>query len=215
MNQKLVSAALLIATISFSQLANAFYTFQETGDLLAPDRYAVGTELQFRTSNGSGVNILGRVDGGFSDEWNYRGFIGLGDTDFQVGGHLKWVPFPDFEKQPAIGVTFGGHIASYAVGDRGSKTEFALRTMPFISKSYEAEVGQFTPYASLPLGLRTYDEETDATVQLALGTRFIHPEMLGAHYFAEVGFNLDNVFAYISVGANFPLNDEYLIDLWP
>lgn len=213
--KQLSASFLFAATLLGGLSAQAFYTFQETGDLLAPDRYAVGTELQFRTSNGSGVNILGRVDGGFSDEWNYRGFIGLGDTDFQAGGHMKWVPFPDYENQPAIGFTFGGHIASYAHDNRGSNTEFAIRTMPFVSKSYEAELGQFTPYAALPLGLRTYDEETDATVQMVLGSRFIHPEMLGAHYFAEIGFNLDNVFAYISLGASFPLNDEYLIDLWP
>lgn len=195
--------------------AYSYYTFQDTGDLLAPDRYAVGAELQFRTSNGSGTNLTGRFDGGLNDEWNYRVYAGLGDVDFHAGGYFKWVPIPDYQSQPAMGITFGGLLATYSAGNSGSKTEFAFRTNPFISKSYEASFGQLTPYAALPIGLSTYDGDTDATLQLALGSRLIHEEMLGAHYFGEVGFNLDNAFAYISVGVTMPLNEEYLIDLWP
>lgn len=209
-----ISAAIVSLLLSSVQ-SFAYYTFQDTGDLLAPGRYAVGTELQFKTSKGSGMNIMGRFDGAINDEWNYRGYVGLGDTDFLAGGYAKWVPYPDYDRQPAIGITLGGLLASYSEPGVGSNTEFAARATPFISKSFEAELGQFTPYAALPFGVRTYDGESDSTLQLTLGTRFIHPEMLGAHYFAEVGFDLDNTFAYISLGATFPLNEDYLIELWP
>lgn len=215
MNKWMYQVAVSVGLMIFSGQSFAYYTFQETGDLLAPGRYAVGGELQFQTSKRSGVNILGRFDGAISDEMNYRGFVGLGDVDFQAGGYVKWVPFPDFEKQPAIGITLGGLVASYTVPQKGSNTEFSLRATPFISKSFDAELGQFTPYAALPVGARTYDGDSDGTLQLIVGNRFIHPEMLGAHFFGEVGFDFDNTFGFISVGATFPLNEDNLIELWP
>ncbi len=203
--------SLVIFLVSvLSAPAFAYYTFQDTGSLLAPGQYAVGGELQFRTSDDSGVNILGRFDGGWRDDLNYRAIVGFGDTDFQAGGFVKWVPIPDYDNQPAIGLSVGGLLATYE-----SNTEFSLRLYPFISKQFDVEVGQLTPYASLPLGLRTYDGDSDNTTQLILGTKYVHPEMKGAHYFAEIGFDLDDAFSYFSVGATFPLNEDNLIDLWP
>lgn len=210
MKKKLIKWICTSAITFYALPGFSYYTFQDTGDLLAPDRYAVGAELQFRTSKGSGTNLMGRFEGSIDDEWNYRGYVGLGDVDVVVGGHAKWVPIPDYENQPAMGVTMGGLIASYE-----SDTEFSARVTPFTSKSFEASFGQLTPYAALPVGVRTFDGETDSTLQLTLGSRFIHPEMLGAHYFGEVGFDLNNTFGYISFGATFPLNEENLIELWP
>jgi hypothetical protein len=104
-----MKALVLIASLIFSPcIGFAYYTFQDTGDLLKPGTYAVGGELQFKTSDGSGTNIIGRAEGGWRDDLNWRGFAGLGKVDFQAGGLVKWVPIPDFGKQPAIGLSFGG-----------------------------------------------------------------------------------------------------------
>jgi hypothetical protein len=123
---------------------------------------------------------------------------------------VKWVPVPDLEKQPAIGVVAGGLLASYA-----SNTEMSLRLSPFISKSYETDLGKLTPYLSFPLGLKNYDGESSTTAQFVLGSRLIHPEMAGAHYFLELGFDIDDAPTFIGIGATFPLNEDNLIDLWP
>ena len=204
--KKLISFLLLIL---IPQSGFAYYTFQDTGDLLAPGEYAPGVELQFRTTNGSGNNIIGRWDGGWKDDLNWRGFVGLGKVDFQAGGLVKWVPIPDHDKQPAIGISFGGLIATYE-----SDTELAARFNPFVSKTIEVDFGQLTPYTALPIGFRTYDDESNSTVQWTLGSRFIHPDMPGSHFFAEIGLDLDDAFTYLSVGATFPLNADYRIDIW-
>jgi hypothetical protein len=207
-------ACTLVIVALCASSADAYYTFQDTGDLLAPGRYAVGGELQLLTKGDSGANILGRFDGGISDEWGFRGIVGLGETDFQAGGFLKWVPIPDVDNQPAVGVMFGGLIATYTA-DRINSTEFAARAYPFVSKKFDVEFGQLTPYASLPLGVRNFDGDSSSTSQMILGSRFIHPDMAGAQWFAELGFDFHKAPGYVSFGATFPLNEEYLIDLWP
>lgn len=198
----------LVFLITVSQ-AQAYYTFQDTGSLLAPGEKAVGGELQFKTSDNSGTNILGRYDGGWKDDFNYRFLVGLGKIDFQAGAFVKWVPFPDHDKQPAIGVSFGGLLASF-----DNDTEFAFRAIPFASKEFEVEFGQLTPYAAFPLGIRTYDGEEDSTAQFVLGSKYVHPDQPGAHYFAEFGIDIDDAFSYISFGATFPLNENNRIDIW-
>jgi hypothetical protein len=202
--------ALLVLLVFFPLHAFSYYTFQDTGDLLQPGKYAVGTELQFITEDDSGVNILGRFDGGWRDGWNYRAIVGLGEVDFQVGGFVKWVPIPDHGKQPAIGISAGGLLASYA-----DDTEISARVYPFISKDFMIESGKLTPYATLPLGVRTFDGDSSSTAQAILGGRFNANEMKGADFFAEVGLDLDDAPTFFGIGATFPLNDENLIDLWP
>src|SRR5690606_35892384 len=120
-----------------AQPAFAFYTLFETGDLLPEDKMQVSAEAQFVTSGDDGTNIIGRLDKGFDDESNLRFMAGVGTTDFQFGGFLKWVPFPDFGNQPAIGFTFGAHVARFdsegrnESADVGDGTELALRVNPF------------------------------------------------------------------------------------
>src|SRR5690606_13854627 len=99
-----------------------------------------------------------------SDDSNVRGIIGFGTTDFQVGGFYKWVPIPDVEGQPAIG---------FAAGVLYARTEglndLSLRFHPLISKQYQIDWGEITPYGSIPIGIRSIDGETDVPVQAVIG----------------------------------------------
>ena len=201
--------SLFIALICSPSVSLGFYTFQDTGKLLEPGENSPGVELQLKTSEGSGANVLGRWDGGWREDMNWRGFVGVGKIDFQAGGQVKWVPIPDHDKQPAIGLSFGGLLASYS-----SNTEVSLRFSPFLSKSFEVDFGELTPYSALPIGLRTYDGDSNSTTQLVLGTQFIHPEMPGSHFYTELGLDIDDAFTYISFGASFPLNADNRIDIW-
>jgi hypothetical protein len=38
--------------------------------------------------------------------------------------------------------------------------------------------------------------------------------MPGAHYFAEIGLDLDDTFTFLSIGVSFPLNEDKRIDIW-
>jgi hypothetical protein len=202
---------ILISTLVFQQAAQAYYTVQDTGELLQPNRYAAGAELQFLTSPESGANFLGRFDGAFDDEFNYRGYVGFGKIDFQAGGQVKWVPFPDIDSQPAVGFVAGALIANYE-----DHAEFTIRAYPLVSKKFETEAQHiFVPYAALPIAYRNYNSETDSPLQFVVGSKYVHPEYKGVEGYAELGLKLDDSVAYISVGANFPMNEDNKFDLQP
>lgn len=193
-------ATAILTVICFSFSSHAFYTVHESGDLLKPDQMQASGELQLITNHDDGVDIVGRFDKGLDDEKNLRFEAGTGTTDFFFGGYLKWVPYPDFEKQPAIGFDFGAHYAHYE-----KNNELSLRVIPFISKRFESSLqGDFTPYASLPLGLGTYDDKSITAVQIVIGTRYHHPDFVHCDFSAELGIKLNDAPTYFSISAIFP-----------
>lgn len=195
--------------ITASISSHAFYTFQDTGDLLAPGRYALGGELQMVTSGDSGVNAVGKFDGGINDSLNYRAVVGFGNVNYQMQALIKWVPIPDVDSQPAIGLTTGLLYANYDIeGSNGDDNEFSVRFIPFLSKKFDSAVGPFTPYVAAPLAIRTFDGDSDVPVSLAIGTKYSHIDLKGVEFTAEAGFNVDDAYNYISIGAIFPFDDN-------
>lgn len=216
MSRSTFTAAALMATMILSSPAFAFYTFQDSGDLLAPGRYATATEVQFLTSRDSGANFVGKIDGGLNDEFNFRATIGTGNTDFQIQGLLKWVPIPDYENQPAIGVTTGFLWARYESRASRDETEneFSVRVIPFLSKKFETEnMGAITPYVALPFAIRDYGSESDVPFNLALGTKYAHPDVQGVAFTAELGFDIDESFDYVSIGAIFSMDENFRFEM--
>jgi hypothetical protein len=198
------SVALLSSIIGLST-AGAFNTVHETGDLLKEKEKQFTPELQFITSGNTGINLIGRFDMGYSSDSNLRFLIGTGTTDLEAGAFYKWVPYPDFEKQPAIGFTVGAQYARYEKSSKlDSKNEISFRIIPFTSKKFETEKGIFTPYASLPIGFTNYDSKSYTPVQLVLGSRYKHPDFDTCEFSAELGFNINDSDAHISFAAIFP-----------
>jgi hypothetical protein len=191
--------SLLLLTFFFTVPTFAFYTFQDTGDLLKEGQMRWATEVQFITSGDDGANIIGRLDKGYSEEVNLRFEAGVGTTDYVFGGYVKWVPFPDFDKQPAIGFQGGVHVASFE-----DETELALRFTPFASKEFDTDIGLLTPYAALPFAFRSYNDESDIPLFFTLGSRYRHPEFQHCDFTAELGFDVSDAFSYLSIGAIFP-----------
>lgn len=196
---RFIKFQLFIVLILIPTLALAHYTVQDTGDLLKEDEMQFSSEVQFVTSGDEGVNLIGRFDKGFDSDSNLRFLVGAGTTDFEIGAFYKWVPFPDFESQPAIGLTLGTHVAKYA-----GHTELGVRAIPFVSKKFETDHGDFTPYIALPLAYANYDHDGYSPIHLTLGTRYRHPDFEQCDFTAELGFDLHEAFSYVSIGAIFP-----------
>jgi len=199
LNAFLLASFLVSSAFFFVPAAQAFYTVQETGDLLKPNQMQIATELQAITSGDDGINVIGRFDKGLDEEINLRFEVGFGTTDSTVGAYIKWVPIPDYESQPAIGFTFGAHIANYE-----DETEFAGRVIPFVSKQFDTDWGLVTPYAALPFAFSQYDDESQNPFFLVLGSRYKHPEFQYCDFTAELGFEISDSFTYLSLGAIFP-----------
>lgn len=203
----LLCSALFLVLLSSS--AQAYYSTMETGSLLNPKTYKAKAESQFITEGDTGVNLLGRFDMGFSESANLKALVGIGTTDFQLGAFYKWVPIPDHDKQPAIGLTGGVLYAR-----NFESNELSLRLHPLISKEFKVEWGLVSPYASLPIGFRNFDQnrdgkdETQIPVQLALGGEFKLNSIENFTLITEVGFDIRKAFTYFSVGVTFFMDPE-------
>lgn len=183
--------------------AHAFYSTMDTGDVLPEGKYSIGAETQFITNNDSGANLVTRFDGGISEEAGFRGELGFGTTDLHLGAFFKWIPIPDYDQQPAIGITSGLVFAEYS-----GHSEVSLRFHPIISKGFATEFGKITPYGSLPFGLRSYNDDTDVPVQMTLGSELFFSQIPLWRFKGEVGFDLNDAFTYISIGASLDFDAE-------
>ena len=125
MNRIIGLTLFTVAVISASP-SWAYYTLQDTGELLKPNQMRFSGDLEFVTHGPTGVDVDGRFDHGLTDELNLRAEIGTGATNVLAGAYLKWVPFPDYDKQPAIGVSVGGQYAHYS-----GANETTFRVIPF------------------------------------------------------------------------------------
>lgn len=184
----------------------AYYSVMSTGEILPEGQYTLTGETQFVTSDPSGVNIAGRFESGINEASGFRGEFGVGTTDLFLGALYKFVPYPDIEGQPAVGLNTGLIYASDA-----GVNEFTLRFEPLASKKFGTSFGHLLPYASLPVGLKHLtkgDDRNDVAIQVVGGVEIALNRWKGLRLMPELGVNLDNAPNYISIGAIFDFDEE-------
>ncbi|MES2856037.1 MAG: hypothetical protein V4692_09245 [Bdellovibrionota bacterium] len=186
-----LSAALLVNAATSP--AEAYFSVLDTGDVIPPGSYQALLAPQVILTNYDGFNAVGMFDVGLTEETSARALLGFGKVDYQIGGMYKWIPFPDVGNQPAIGGQ-AGVILARVNGD----TQFSLRFNPLVSKRLETEIGDITPFVSLPIGFTTYRNETYVPVQLVGGSEFTPIDMKNISFLAELGINVSRAFGYIS-----------------
>ncbi len=101
-----ISSSLLALTLSLiSSMAFGYNSIINTGNMTDPGTYKLGSELQFLTDDSSGANILLYLDlPTKSQSMDYRIKFGTGATDVNVNVAAKWIPVPDIQNQPALGL---------------------------------------------------------------------------------------------------------------
>ncbi len=186
----------LLTALLLTNPAYAFYSTLDNGNILKAGQYQLLLAPQFILSNDTGVNISGRFDFGFDESSNFRTIVGTGTTNFFAGVMYKWIPIPDFESQPAIGL-LGGII--YGVINNNSA--LGARIHPLISKKFDTDAGELTPYGAIPFGFQTANDETTFPIHLTLGTEYKPVGFKNISFMTEVGFNLHEAFNYITLAA--------------
>lgn len=205
---KLQHVLVATALILFGSSAWADYSVMDNGEVLKPGHFKATGNTQVMTEN-AGVNVGGRVDMGLTDDYGVRGLLGAGKSGVFLGGLFKWMPIPDTETQPAI----GGNIGLLYLKD-DDISDLIFRLEPLVSKRLPVENVVFTPYASVPVGLRMRksdgddDGDKDLTLQLVLGTQLQIPTWQKLQFIAEVGIDLDKAPGYLNVGAIFYWDSE-------
>ncbi|MCM2280997.1 MAG: hypothetical protein NDI61_04035 [Bdellovibrionaceae bacterium] len=203
-----LTALLLLSTLMpvlVPTTAQAYFSTMDTGEVTQPGHYRTILEPQFILNKYDGVNLIGRFDTGLADDKAVRAIVGFGEVDFQLGAFYKWIPFPDSEGQPAIGGSAG-----VLYGRAGDETELSLRFHPLVSKHFETEIGDLTPFVSLPLGITTRDDDTFVPIQLAVGSEWKTLNWENLRFMAELGLNINKAFSYLSFGLVYEFDEASL-----
>jgi len=202
------AALTLLTFLMASQSAWAYHEVLDNAEVLERGKFKLTGGLQAITDTG-GVNAVGAVDSGIQEDFGLRGLFGFGETDYYLGGMVKWIPIPDVDNQPAVGLNAG---LTYAKWMHNTK-DLVFRVEPLVSKKFKIQDAEITPYGSLPLGLRMRsapdrDDSTRVEVQLAAGAQLQVGSWKNLQFIGEIGLDLDEAFSYFTAGAIMYLDSE-------
>ncbi len=184
---------------SYTTLGHAFYSTMETGDLVEDGKYRATLYPQWNLNGEySGVTAMAAFETGINESSSVRVYGGTGRVDFVFGGSYKWVPIPDVDNQPAIGVTGGALYANFE-----AESILAVRITPIASKRFEIDFGEITPYVSLPLGFTFFDGDTFYPLNLAGGADLKLNNLEDVTFLTELAFSLHDSFSYVTLGATY------------
>lgn len=192
-----ISVSILLLSLS----SHAQYSVAESAEVLTGKSYRAGVQTLETFNNG--LDVIGNFDAPVNDSTSMRVLLGTGEADFITGASLKYVPFPDVDKQPAIGVR--GGITYSRLNKVGT---LSLSAAPIVSKKVATDIGQFTPYAALPFGMNFYSGNVSSPVQMAFGTEYKHPDYETFMFGAECGINLTRAENYLSIYVSVGLDDD-------
>ncbi len=188
---------LALVTLFSMNSAYSFLTINETAEILPENFYKIGIAPQLLISDGGGFNVDVYADMHLFDDVDGRITIGMGNTDFSAQGSIKWAPFPDIDRQPAMGLrAAAGHV-------RDEDQNFVtLQLTPLISKKADTRYGNMIPYVGLPVThISTKDASFTAT-QFTMGAEWFPRN--DRHIGAELNLNMNKSISSISVFCSFP-----------
>ncbi len=186
---------LIILFISFR--SQSYLSINESAEILPENNFNLGFSPQAFLSNGNGFDASVFADMHLFENTDGRITIGGGTIDFWAQASLKWVPFPDVDNQPAMGIR---SAVSYVRDENANFTQ--IQVAPLFSKKSSTSKHDMIPYVALPI---TYILEKNNSVVATQAT-------LGAIWFpwntAQIGgefnLNLKNSVSSASVFMNFP-----------
>lgn len=199
--KSLVLGVFLASTIA-SQ-AHAYLSIAESGEILPAGKYQVGLEPQVLLNRGGGANLNVFLDTSFNESTSGRITMGAGSVDFNAFASVKWIPFPDIDNQPAMGLRAGAGVARDE-----DENIVQIQLAPLISKKFGTEYGLTVPYIAIPFTYLNMDKENVTASNLALGSEWHPIDWQYGVVGAEVGFELNKSYSYISIFATFPFDDQ-------
>lgn len=201
MRTKLLKISATLALILSASSSFAYYSTIESGEVIPEGAYRFGAEPQMRLSEGNGFNFSGFADMGLGNDMSARAQLGSGDTELLASASFKWIPFPDYKNQPAL-----GGKAEVMFGKKSGDGLWGVKIHPLASKKVDTDMGLFIPYGSIPIGYLSYKSETVTTIQLVAGTEFKTDKFKDWVFGAELGLNGSKAFNYISAFVTLPFD---------
>ena len=195
---------ILLGLIFMAASAHAGYlAVGESGELVPENTYRAGVAPEFIFNEGGGTNIDALLDYGYNDSTSFRVQAGAGKVDFHMGAGVKYVPFPDVDNQPAIGVKGSVWYARYQ-----DDNIFTVQVAPLVSRKVQTEQGQFVPYAAIPINFNSGSHHNDTGSQFALGSDWQNPDWPNVFFNADLALNMSHSFSALTLSASFPFDAE-------
>jgi hypothetical protein len=175
----------------------AYLSLNESAEILPDNYFNLGFAPQTFLSDGGGFDASVFADAHLYDNTDGRISIGGGDIDFWTQASAKWVPFPDVDNQPAMGLRG-------AIGySRDHDENFMhLQISPILSKKSLTSVYDMLPYVGLPITYIMEKGNNYVATQISLGALWFPWNV--AQVGAEFNLNLKNSISSASVFLMFP-----------
>ncbi|MCS6838249.1 MAG: hypothetical protein NZ480_05320 [Bdellovibrionaceae bacterium] len=173
----------------------AYLSILDSGEPTSNKEMTVGFAPQFIVSDSGGSHGTFLFKTGVGSGQDLMIQAGFGHIDFWLTLATRWIPIPDYENQPAVGVRFDGTLAREASSSIGH-----MRLAPFLSKRFLSEVGQLEPYLYIPFGLTIHEGKYDNIASLVVGSQIQVEDLLPLYFYVETGFDVRNSFTYVSIG---------------
>ena len=203
MKSILSSSLLLISLMLHATPSWAYLSVGESGEIQKVGSYQIGVEPQILGNEGGGVNIGTFLDIPLQDDVSTRFSLGAGKIDFHAGAAVKWIPFPDIDQQPAMGLKAAAWYAR-----QSNLNVWTFQVAPLFSKKFDSEVGLFTPYAAIPVNFSSSTEKSVTGTQFAVGSELYAKDVTNMHFSAELALNLKDSYSFISGSVVFPFDTE-------
>ena len=193
---------LVLIFLLLSPRGFGYFSLMDTGELRQGENSRLLGESQIITDVPKGFNFNGRYifgSNGFMSDSEVQFEAGAGSVDYQLGVFLKWAPFPDVERQPAIALRTGFTFAKFI-----EYSTYGLNITPLISKHINSKLGKITPYFGLPVGLQKNTLEFYTSFQIAVGLEWSPKEWelgssRGFNFLLEYGVGFNQAFDYLSL----------------
>jgi len=190
---KLVTLFFLSAFISYPSWG--YLTVLESGEPLTKSEMHIGFAPQFMSGDRTGSNGVLNLRTGLAEGQDFSAQLGGGDIHFWTTLSTRWIPIPDYDDQPAIGLRFDVTIAKI-----GSENSGAIRVAPFTSKRFRSDVGHIEPYIYLPIGLSILGGTYDNLSSLVVGSQLMIEDLQPVFFYGETAFNMKNSVSYFTIG---------------
>lgn len=190
-----------VCFLLMSRLASAYIIMAESGELVEPGKSTLGFFPQFILSDGGAFNFVSFVDTGLTESTSMRLQLSAGDTDIAGGASFKWVPIPDYQNQPAIGLKLGAFL-----GREGDSNFSHFQVAPLLSKKQSTDYGLFIPYGAIQWSNLYISGENLRSLQLVAGTEYVHDDT-NLKFGAELALEAKDASTYLGVWITVPFED--------
>lgn len=194
---------IIITGLFLSTTTHAYLNINESGEVLTPGKYQVGLAPQFLLNKGGGANFDIFLDTSIDESTSARITMGAGAIDFNAFASVKWIPFPDVDNQPSMGLRAGAGIARDE-----EENILQLQFAPLVSKKFDTEYGLTVPYFAVPFTVLNTKSENLVATNLAIGSEFHTVEWKEVTLGGEIGIDLNKSYSYISIFATFPFESQ-------